>query len=90
MTEVDCWLPIIPESDLSDLFPNLIALPVLTSSGRVQLHVQNMPSIVPADLLIMEWRSIVGQTYEHISTDNKDESSFNDEEKSTTQDSYNA
>jgi len=47
MTEVDCWLLITPKIDLPDPFSDLTALPLLTSNGRVQLRVPNMPSGQP-------------------------------------------
>jgi len=86
--EVNCWLPIMPETDLPNSFPNLTALPVLTSSGRVQLWMPNMASMATADLPMLEWRSTVSQIYEYNSLNAHDESRLNEEKKSATNDSY--
>jgi len=57
------------ERDLPATFPNLIALLVLTTGGRVQVRVQNMPCTVTADHPMMERMPTARQTYKHISKD---------------------
>jgi len=69
MTEVNRWLPIMPERDLPAMLPNFIALPVLTTGGRVQGWAQNMPCTVTVDHPMMERMPTAIQTYEHISMD---------------------
>jgi len=57
------------ERDLPATFPNLIALLVLTTGGRVQVRVQNMPCTVTADHPMMERMPTTRPTYKHISMD---------------------
>jgi len=61
----------MPERDPLDTFPNLTALPVLTTVGRAQLQAQNMPRTVFADHPTTKRMPTVGLIYEHTPMDKR-------------------